>query len=67
MLEELDGTVLEGVFPGERLKRFFPRQGVDDEEEKDTNKEGEVNEEEEVVVSEVLHQLPPMGGSQKVA
>ena len=25
LLEELDGTVLEGVFPGERLKRFFPR------------------------------------------
>ena len=61
LLEELDGTVLEGVFPGERLKRFFPRRGVDDEEEKD------INEAEEVVESEVLYQLPPMGGSQNVA
>ena len=67
MLEELDGMVLEGVFPGERLKRFFPRRGVDDEEEKDTNEEGEVNEAEEVVESEVLHQLLPMGKCQKVA
>ena len=32
LLQELDGTVLEGVFPGERLKRFFPRRGVDEEE-----------------------------------
>ena len=62
-MEELDGTVLEGMFLGERLKRFFPRRGVDDEK---VNKE-EVNEAEEVVVSEVLHQLPPMGGSQNVA
>ena len=61
LLEELDGRVLEGVFSGERLKRFFPRQGVDNEEEKD------INEAEEVVESEVLHQLPPMGGSQNVA
>ena len=62
LLEELDGAVLEGVFPGARLKRFFPRRGVDDkegkvinEEEKVTNEEGEVNEAEEVVVSEDLH------------
>ena len=71
MLEELDGTVLEGVFPGERLKRFFLRQGVDDEEGVDDKEgkvnEGEVNEAEEVVVSEVSYQLPPMGGSQNVA
>ena len=73
LLEELDGTVLEGVFPGERLKRFFPRRGVDNEqrvdneEEKDINEEGEVNEAEKVVVSEVLHQLLPMGRSQNVA
>ena len=63
MLEELDGTVLEGVFPGERLKRFFLRRGVDDEKVN----EGEVIEAEEVVVNEVLHQLPPMGGSQNMA
>ena len=61
LLQELDGTVLKGVFPGERLKRFFLRRGVDDEEEKD------INEVEEVVESDVLHQLPPMGGSQNVA
>ena len=48
MLEELDSMVLEGVFLGERLKWFFPRRGVDDEE-------GEVNEAEEVVVSKELH------------
>ena len=76
MLEELDGTVLEGMFLGERLKRFFLRRGVDDEEEVDDEEgkvkkgkvnEGELNEAEKVVVSEVLHQLPPMGGIQKVA
>ena len=71
MLEELDGTVLEGVFLGERLKRFFPRRGVDDEEGVDNEQgkvnEGELNEAEEVVVSEVRYQLPPMGGSQNVA
>ena len=61
LLQELDSMVLEGVFPRERLKRFFPRQGVDDEEgkcneeEKVTNKEEEVNEVEEVVVSKELH------------
>ena len=65
-MEELDGMVLECVFPGERLKRFFPRRGVDEEEGVDDD-EGKVNEGEEVVVSEVLHQLPPMGGSQNVA
>ena len=72
MLEELDGTVLEGVFPGERLKRFFPRRGVDDEEGVDKEKEvddneGEVNGAEEVFMSEASYQLPPMGGSQNVA
>lgn len=28
-LAELDGALLSGVFPGERLKRFFLRRGVD--------------------------------------
>ena len=69
-MEELDGIVLEGVFPVERLKRFFPRRGVDDEEGVDYDEEkvneAEVNEAEEVVVSEVLHQLPPMGRSQNM-
>jgi hypothetical protein len=31
LLKELDGTLLDGVFPGERLKRFFPRRGVEDQ------------------------------------
>ena len=43
LLEELAGTVLEGIFPQERLKRFFLRRGVDDEEGK-IDKEEEVNE-----------------------
>ena len=29
MLAELDGTALSGVYPGERLKEFFPRRGID--------------------------------------
>ena len=65
MLEELDGMVLEGMFPGERLKRFFLRQGVDNERGVD-DKEEKFNEAEEVVVSEEIHQLPPMGRSQNV-
>ena len=37
LLSELDGTIMDGVFPGERLKRFFPRRGVaaDAEDEAD--------------------------------
>ena len=50
-----NGMVLKGMFLGERLKRFFPRRGVDNEEEKDNNEEEEVNEAEEVVVSKELH------------
>ena len=26
---ELDGTALNGVYPGERLKEFYPRRGID--------------------------------------
>ena len=33
LLKELDGTLLDGVYPGERLKRSFPRRGVDQPEE----------------------------------
>ena len=29
MLAELDGTALSGVYPGERLKEFFPLRGID--------------------------------------
>ena len=29
MLPELDGTALDGVYPGERLTEFFPRRGID--------------------------------------
>ena len=29
MLAELDGTALDSVYPGERLKEFFPRRGID--------------------------------------
>ena len=32
LLQELDGTMLEGVYPGEQLKRFFSRKGVEEEE-----------------------------------
>ena len=28
LLQELDGTIMDGVYPGERLKRFFSRRGV---------------------------------------
>ena len=29
MLAELDGTALSGIYPGERLKEFLPRRGID--------------------------------------
>ena len=28
LLSELDGTIMDGIFPGEQLKRFFLRRGV---------------------------------------
>ena len=48
MLAELDGTVLSGVYLGERLKEFFPqrgidRQGVEGFEESDGSDEAEEN------------------------
>jgi len=33
LLEELDGTKLEGIYAGDRVKRFHPRYGVEDEDE----------------------------------
>ena len=33
LLKKLDDMLLDGVYPGERLKRFFPRRGVDPHEE----------------------------------
>ena len=32
MLAEVDGTALSSVYPGERLKEFFPRRGIDRQE-----------------------------------
>ena len=46
LLSELDGTAMDGVFPGERLKRFFPRRGVTAEAE------GELAEEDDEEMAE---------------
>ena len=40
LLSELDGTIMDGVFPGEQLKRFFLRRGVAVKAEEDAE-EGE--------------------------
>ena len=40
LLDELDGTELNGVYAGDRLKKFFQREGIDPEDE-------EVDEEED--------------------
>ena len=40
LLDELDGTELSGVYAGDRLKKFFQRQGIEPEDE-------EVDEEED--------------------
>ena len=33
LLEELDGTELSGVYDGDRLKKFFQREGIGPEDE----------------------------------
>ena len=37
LLSKLDGTIMDGIFPEEQLKQFFPRKGVlaDAEDEAD--------------------------------
>ena len=40
LLDELDGTELSGVYAGDRLKKFFQREGIEPED-------GEVDEEED--------------------
>ena len=40
LLSELDGTIMDGIFPAEQLKWFFPRRGVAAEAEEDAE-EGE--------------------------
>ena len=48
MLAELDGTALSGIYPGERLKEFFPWRGIDQQgvegfEESDGSDKAEEN------------------------
>ena len=31
----IDGKITDGVIPGKRLKRFFPRRGVEQDDEQD--------------------------------
>src|SRR5258705_7145652 len=50
LLSELDGTAIDGVFPGERLKQFFPRRGV----AADAEVEEEVTEEDDNVDGSVV-------------
>ena len=46
LLSKLDGTIIDGIFPGEWLKRFFPRRGIaaDAEEEADAEAEEDAEE-----------------------
>ena len=39
LLEELDGTKLEGIYAGDRVKRFHPRYGVESEDEDEAEDE----------------------------
>ena len=34
LLDEIDGTELSGVYAGDRLKKFFQREGIEPEDEK---------------------------------
>jgi len=44
-LEELNGTKLEGIYAGDRVKRFHPRYGVEDEDEDEDEAESADEEE----------------------
>jgi hypothetical protein len=46
LLEELDGTQLQGIYAGDRIKKFFERYGVDEVEEKEEREAEEEDEEE---------------------
>jgi len=43
LLEELDRTKLEGIFAGDRVKRFHPRYGVESKDEDESEDENEEN------------------------
>ena len=56
LLEELDGTELSGVYAGDRLKKFFQREGMEPEDEEVYEEEYNVdNASEESVDEDYCH------------
>ena len=52
MLSELDGTIMDGVYLGERLKWFFPWKGVVAGAEEDEADDGIIEEDDEEVAGD---------------